>query len=291
MSSVKSKKTNVKKLQLSSINKVDDSVGNKFQANLNTNLEINDNFSIGLEKCIINKQWNNIEASRNNHKCSILWNADTTVQYDLTLPDGGYTVGNLLYRLQNFMASNDLYCVNSVNGDIVYFIDIEIDDVAYGISVTFMPLPTSVQATALNYTKAPDATWNFPVTASTPQLIIPTGFGKLMGYIANTYPETPEISTHVFTGGVPQFNPVGNVNITCNFVSNGLGKPSNFFDSFSTDGERSAPIGINNSNPAMLTCNQNTYTYLLLEFFDQYYKPLFIKDNDVAISILLKHEY
>jgi len=292
MSSVKRIKTNLSKISLSSIDKLDDGVGNKFLKKFGKSFECNDNYSIGIEKLSINKQWNNVEIARNNNTFSILWNADTITQHEFVLVDGAYNVPDILLRLHAFMAANDLYCNNTVTGDIVYFIDMEIDPVLYTIAITTIPLPTSAQATTLNYTKPTGATWDFPVTASTPQLIIPTGIGYLFGYEANTYPENIENSTHVFSGNdVPHFNAIGNVNVTCNFVANAIATPSNFIDSFSTEGGISDVIGFQNSNPAMLTCAQNNYDYVLFEFFDKNYKALPIRDNDVSISVLIKHEY
>ena len=192
---------------------------NSFEYVLPNNIIFNKNDKISLESISLYNSFFNIEASRGNNVISLIWNADTTIQYNYVIPDGNYSVSQLNLWLQSKMAYDNLYLINN-DADIVYYAEIQTEAILYSISLTLFPLPTSANAAILEYNKPTGATWDFPVSDKTPQLIINTGIGKLLGFTNNTYPLITQSENQFYTSNtVPQLSPVNSIIISCNLLN------------------------------------------------------------------------
>ena len=93
---------------------------NRFIYKFPSNAQFSKNDKVSLQGVSMYNSIFNIESSRANNKFSLMWNADTSVQYDFTILDGNYSVSDLNYQLQFFCVENGLYMTNA-NNDNIYF--------------------------------------------------------------------------------------------------------------------------------------------------------------------------
>ena len=272
-------------LIINSSNKKSD---NTFEYVLPSNYIFKKNDTVALESISLYNSFFNIESNRGNNKISLIWNADTTVQYDYIVPDGNYSVEQLNFWLQSKMAYDNLYLLND-DGDIIYYAEIQIESSIYGISNTLYPLPTSANATTLGYTKPASATWDFPVSDKTPQLIIPIALGTLLGFSANTYPNTVQNSIQYFTSNlVPQLSPVNSIIICSNLLNSEFSNPSNVLSSIALNKAFGKLLNYEFSDPTQYNINPSSYSSIIISFYDQIYDKLYIRDNDVVIRLTIQ---
>jgi len=272
-------------LILNSTNKIND---NTYQYRLPNNITLSKNDKIGLESLSIYNSFFNIEASRGNNTISLIWNANTTVQYDWVIPDGNYSLDQLNLWLQSKMAYNNLYLINS-DGDIVYYVEFLIEATKYAISLTCFPLPTSANATTLGYVKPSGATWNFPVSDKTTQITLSTGLGKLLGFTPSTYPNSIQSTTQVFySDSAPQLSPVNSIIICCNLLNNSLAIPNNILSSMPLIKNFGELMNYQFDSPTLINVAPSSYSTITIGFFDQLYQKLYIRDQDVIIRIIIE---
>jgi len=272
-------------LIFNSTNKVNDST---FTYRLPNNIEFNKNCKIGLESMSIYNSFFNIEASRGNNTISIIWNANTTVQYDYVIPDGNYSVDQLNLWLQSKMAFDNLYCIDG-DSNIVYFVEILTEPTMYGISLTCYALPTSANATILGYIKPSGASWSFPVSDKTTQVIINSGLSKLLGFAVATYPNAIQTTTQVnYSSLTPQMSPVNSIIVCCNLLNNTFAIPNNVLSSMPLIETFGHLMNYQFDSPTLYNVQPSSYSQISISLFDQYYTRLVVRDPDVVIRITLE---
>jgi hypothetical protein len=155
-------------------------------------VKFNDGDAIGVSSIALYNSTFNITSSRGNNTFTISWNANTTTTFNITIPDGYYSVENLNFFLHQQCILNNLYVTNSSSQN-VYFLEFIINPPRYAVSLNAYPIPTAAQATTLGYTQPSGATWVYPATAKCPQITFGTDFGALIGYTAGSYPRDFEM--------------------------------------------------------------------------------------------------
>ena len=166
----------------------------------------------------------NIRESYGNNKIAVKWINGTIYQF--TIEDGTYSLSDLNSYLESKMYENDLYVVLSTTSKPNYFIKIQENPVLYGCHFIISYVPNSTEATALDYTKPVGATWNFPSTSVTPQLLLmSSGMQNLLGFDQLIYPTNPvqDDNYEIVSPVAPQLSPVFNYMICCNLLNNKLG--------------------------------------------------------------------
>lgn len=148
----------------------------------------------------------NITSSYGNNKIVLSW---LGTNYNITFPDGYYSANDISSFIQDFCVKNTLYMIDSATLKYVYFLELVTNSVRYAIQVNIYPIPTSAQATTLGYTQPSGATWSFPATASTPQMVINSAFGSLIGQEAGTYPSSVQTTPqNILPTKTPVISPV-----------------------------------------------------------------------------------
>lgn len=261
---------------------------NQFIINLPTNVNFGKNDRVGLESLSIYNSFYNISSSLQNNTFTIYWNADTITQYTYVIPDSNRSIDQINYYFQFCMIQDNLYCIDA-DGEIKYFIELKTESVLYAASITTFVLPTQTIATQLGYSKPTNATWNFPAVTSTPQIQV-NKLDKLLGFNQSLiYPSTVQTTTQTFiSSSTPQMSPVNSIIMSCNLLNSRMSIPSNIISSIPLKNDYGSMIDYNFSNPSLYNISSGNYHNIIVEFYDQYYNKLEIRDNDCIIRLLIE---
>ena len=267
----------------------DTNATNRFVYRFPQNVKFNKGDTVALQSISMYNSIFNVEASRSNNTMGIIWNANTSVTYTFTIPDGNYTVAQLNYFLQQQCVLNNLYVTNSV-GDYIYFVEILTNSTRYACQINSYALPTSAQATTLGYTKPAGASWSFPATASNAQFIVPsTAFGSLIGFTPQTIPTSPTTATvQALSSITPQIAVVNSIILSCNLIQSKYATPINVFYSIPIKVGFGSMIDITNTSPIFNNITQGYYSSIVIEFLDQHFERLVLHDFEIVLTLNIK---
>jgi hypothetical protein len=247
--------------------------------------------TISLQEISFYNSFFNIEAHRNNNKFSIIWNADTSVQYDFTIEDSYLEISDINEYLKAQCLINKLYMIETATGKTVQFVTCETIASRYIVEFKFYELPTSAQATTLGYTIPSGATWSFPTSAKTPQVVFANNeFGTLLGFNpSQTIPTTPQSSyTQILSDNVPQIVPVTNIKIGCNLINNEYTIPNTIMSSVPLNGAFLDLLFFQNSSAHYSNIKPSRYDEITIRFYDQLNNELSILDKNINILLNIK---
>ena len=241
--------------------------------------------SIGLSGISIYNSTFNVERSRGNNVIQIIW---LGITHTIVIEDGYYTVNDLNFKIQQYCILNNLYMSSNGGTNIIYFVELVMNSVRYSIQLNLYPIPTELQATALNYIK-PGNNWAFPLNTITPQVnILSQQFGNLIGFTFGLYPLISQATTQSFLSSTtPIISPVNSYVITCNLLNSKFSIPNTTFYSLPLSGSLGSLITSNISSIVYNAINPQPYNELVLTFFDQYFNPLILRDFDCTITLAI----
>jgi hypothetical protein len=266
--------------------------GNQFAINLPSNgVKFNAGDKIAVAGCAIYNSTFNITAARGNNKISIVWNGGTPATYTFTFPDGYYSASDMNAFIQQQCILNGLYMTTNSGSTYVYFVEIATNSVRYAISLNVYPIPTSAQATTLGYSQPSGATWTFPSAAQCPQITINAAFGALVGQSSGTYPATSTVSTaqQYVSTITPIISPIDSYIICCNLINSRLTIPVDVLYSVPISASLGQIINISPSQFLFNDIDPNTYSQIVLSFYDQLFNKLPIIDKDIVITLAIKY--
>ena len=262
---------------------------NRFIYNFPSNIKMEAGTTIGVESLSVYNSIFNVEASRGNNTFSIIWNADSAVTYNFTIPDGFYSISDLNYYIQYECVQNDLYVTNSA-GNYVYFVELVVNSTVYGAELRCYALPDATEAGVLGYTKPSGASWSFHASLDqTPQFVVPTAvFGALFGFATGTFPSSVEsTSQYIANTLTPQISVVNSLIVTCNLINNDLSNPVNVFFSMPLNAPYGSLMTSSNASRMDNYVFEGTYNRIVLEFLDQQYNRVSLHDTEVLIKLVL----
>lgn len=237
---------------------------------------------VALGQLMIYYSWRNITATfGNNTGLSYTLNGTT---YNITFPDGYYSVGDISGFIQQAMFNNGHYLVDG-NGDNIYYIALQENPVYYGVTATFTKMPTSLPSGWSNPA-------SLPLNGATTYVNITNqNFGDLIGFTNGTYPASPIAAsyTNVNNTKTPQVHPVSTVNICCNLINNY--EYSTYPDvlySFNATVDYGAQILINPQHPFYYNVRANKVNEIVVTFRDQDNRDLGVLDTAMTVTLLLK---
>lgn len=225
-------------------------------------------------------------SSYNNNTYQYIWtDGSGTTTHTITMPDGYYEIDTLNAYLQSQMVLNGHYLVDA-GGDYVYYLEMIPNQVFYKIQINSYAFPTALPAGWTN-----PAGLVFPVTASTPQIVIlPTNnFGTVIGYNAGTYPPAVQATNYQALGqNAPQITPVSSIIMTCTLLNNRYALPNTLLYSFNTQG---TPFGalysMNVPQFAFVDIQDGQYTDFTIQFFDQNLDRIAINDSNITVMLVI----
>lgn len=243
---------------------------------------------VALDSLSIYYSWPSITSSNGNNFFQYKWINGTT--YDVTIPDGFYTVDDLNSYLQYTMIANTHYLVDT-SGNNVYFLNLSTNSARYAIQLDASPVPASLGT----YTYPSGNTWTVTGTATYPQLIIPSTntFKDIIGFNADTCPsaQTPASSTYSkISDYTPQVTPISSVVVTCSLLNNPYSIPNNLLYSFSPNTTYGSQINIAPPSKTFVDMQGGKVSEFSVTFLDQNFKRLPIKDSNVVILLTIAKE-
>lgn len=237
---------------------------------------------VALGQCLIYYSWRNITAAfGNNFGISYTING---VTYNITIPDGYYSVSDISGYIQSQMKNNGHYLVDA-NGDTVYYISLVENAVYYAVTLTCTKIPSSLPSGWSNPA-------SLPLNGATPYLNITNqAFGDLIGFTAGVYPPTAIAGSSVSLNSTktPVISPVSTVNICTNLVNNfQFNTYPDVVYSFNSTVEYGSQIVISPQNVFYFPVVGNKFEEIVVTFRDQDNRDLQILDTNITVTLVLK---
>jgi hypothetical protein len=135
---------------------------------------------------------------------------------------------------------------------------------------------------------AAEAKWAFPQEEKTVQIKISPGFGKLVGFNEGAYPETVSNTKLKYTSkSMPQAGKPQSLVITCNLLFSEYYNPVNILCTVPITSKFGGVI--NYCNPCVNCSNiqEGYHNSINIEFLDQYFNKIQIKDPEVFITLCI----
>jgi hypothetical protein len=228
----------------------------------------------------------NFSSVYRNQTFSYIWiDGSTNV---ITIPDANFNITDLNAYFRSVMVANTHY-LESTAGQ-TFYLELQLNPSRYVVQFNAFLVPTSAQATSAGLTLPSGATWTFPLSPLTPQIVIPAypeKFGDIIGFSAGTYPTSPSATTYSrLSDKAPQVAPVSAYLITCSLANNDIATNENLVYSFNTG---DAPFGslIQPSIPefSFIQCKSGYFSSFTVEILDQNFGQ--IRFEDPQINIIL----
>lgn len=242
---------------------------------------------VALGKINIFFSWFNITAANNNNTLSYVWyNNVGSATFNITIPDGYYSVSSLNSYLQQIFITNGHYLVDG-SGNFVYYIELVENATYYSIQLISSPIPTALPGGWTN-----PAGLTFPAVATTPQLIIPSSnISNYLGFNAGTYPPVIQATTYTkLSDFVPQVNTITSVILTCNLLNNRYTNPTTILYSFTPSSVNFGDLIESSPNEYnFIEIQQGRYDEITIRILDQSFRDINIRDTNILIELLIKN--
>ena len=251
----------------------------------------------------------------------------TSIDINVTIPDGFYDATSLNYFLQNICIANDLYLTDATGSGInTYFLEVLQNSTYYGFQINIYPLPQKMPST-LTYPTG--AAWTLLNNANvyTPQIVLPPALQKYFGFSSNIvaksggkitidpaslYMSIPAsttslqtsspnsylnnmqsvVSAYTFLSDVcPIINTVNSLVMDCNLiVSKYNSERSNTFFSIPLSSSFGNLITVGPFPPCLCNMFGGIYDRIELSFYDTLGTPVNLRDADATITLVLAVE-
>jgi hypothetical protein len=286
-------------LVINSSNVSNRNTNSTFQYNfISGNFVIEDGMEVMLSSAQIPYSIFNITAAYNNNKLLIGFptgaatNSYTT--FNITFPDGFYTIDDIRYFIQQFCITNGLYLINAT-GSYVYYIDFQINKTYYSNQILLFTVPRSLP---VGWTQPANWIGYSTFTSDrTPyiQFVVANQFHEYLGFNNGVYP--PGALTTGNTTNYSQLSnrlpPVGSyvnsIIVHCSLVNNSVVSPSDIIDAFQiTDATFGANINYAPTIEKFVKLTRGSYSSMIIYLTDQNNNPITLLDPNVLITLLFK---
>lgn len=262
------------------------------------------NHEVAIASVNIWYSWYNISAARGNNTFSYKFpindplnlGQDTYEEVSVTIPDGNYSIepdnNTLNAYLQFIMVQNNHYLIDD-NGDFVYYIEIVRNITTNLAEIVCYGLPTVTLPSGWAYPTT--ATWTLPNNNYCPQIVLPEGFARILGYTAQSIPTDADFMVttgDTYTLGTSRtlFYPVTNIIVGCSLLHNTLSVPNTNLFQFpiSSENFNFQLIKGNAFNFAYQPVDSGYYTDFIIRFYDQNGERLYLADTDIGVSMVFR---
>jgi hypothetical protein len=245
------------------------------------------NSKVAIANISLYYSWFNVSVLNNNNSYSFDWPTPAgTTPFTITMPDGYYDVSGLNQYLQQFCITNNLYLINT-GGDYVYYLEFVSSGTYYAIQFNSYPVPTALPA---GWT-APAGWLGYPLLAAVPRLTVPaTNFRNLIGFNAQTTPVSA-VAYSKLSDFTPQITPVQSVIVSCSLLNNKYANPTSVLYTFAfANTQYGSIISVEPTQFSFIDVQDGNYPYFDVQFLDQDFNPLQIRDTNLVIQLLIKTE-
>jgi len=215
----------------------------------------------------------------------------TYTDFNITIPDGFYTIDDFNSYMQQYAISNGLYLINNVGENVYYTPAFYVNAVSYAVQMLLYTVPRSLPSgwsqpsNWIGY-----STWT---TDRTPHvhILATSRFGDFIGFTTGTYP-TPILRTtdySVLSNKTPIGSYVNSIIIHSSLVNNPVVSPSDIIDAFQiVDTKFGSNINYQPSVEKFVRLTKGTYNSMIIYLTDQNNNPLTLLDNNLLITLLFK---
>jgi len=139
-----------------------------------------------------------IAVSNGNNTFNYIW-LDAT-ETTITIPDGNYNIGELNDYFKSKLIINKHYIRDTTNTIFIHLFNFVFDSATNRIQIQCAAASQAIFPSP-RYLIPVGATWTIPATAKVPSIkILPNNFQNVFGFVAGTYPSTPQTTNQIFTG-------------------------------------------------------------------------------------------
>jgi len=274
---------------LNSNNVVPNTYNTQYRYNfINGNFKIDNGSEMCISSIVIPYSWFNISQTYGNNSFSFTFpQTSGVVTYNVTIPDGFYSVSDLNNFFQNYCITNGLYLINA-SGQYVYYMVFTVNATVYGNQILFYPVPTSLPT---GYT-APSNWVGFPASTLCPTLTIPaqtglTSLGIFLGFSSGTYGGTA-LANSVASNQTPVGSTVNSLIARSNIVNNNVTMPSDIIDSVPINSAFGSNINYTPPFEKWVSIKEGTYNNLTVSFSDQNFNQIYAKDSNTTITLIIR---
>jgi hypothetical protein len=233
----------------------------------------------------------NIQSEFNNNKFSIRWLGTT---YDFVMPSGYYSLADFDKYIQSVCLEKGLYMHNPATNTPVYYLQVQENSVLYKSQINYNYIPTAADAIGLS--KPASATWNFPNTRQTCQLILPSGSG-LFSYFGlkestdgTTFPATPLTTNgYQLSTTFPIISPVFAYNICCNLCHSELSANANLLFTLPLNNSYGKLISFQSQSLNAASIYYSSYDEISIQLFTQDGDLLQFADSEMTATLLIDY--
>ena len=235
----------------------------------------------------------NVSSYYNNKTLSIAFpTAATVVQYDITLPDGFYTVTTINNYIQQICVANGAYLIDS-SGNYVYFVQLAYNTTYYTVQLLTFLVPNSIGSYTRPSTGLYSATGTgLPTTASTPKFVFSTSgsIKNIIGFESGTYPPTTQTASwNTSSTLTPVGSTVNSIIMQCSLVHNACTTPSDIIDSMPiNDTSFGSNIIYQPSFERFVAVSDGTFNNFTFSFRDQSLNEIYARDPNVSITLIIR---
>ena len=259
---------------------------NKYSFKFPQAITFDKNSTISLHSLSIYNSTYNITSAFGNNTFSIVWLGTT---YNFVMPDGYYTTSDIDYYIKQQMILNGLYCTTSNDTQNVYFISLRNNEVRYKCEISIYYIPTQTEATTNNFTKATNATWDFPLSSTSPQLNLSSGLARILGFNQLSFPSTITNTNQTFLSNIaPQISPIYSYIITCNLCYSKFNNVNDVFTQVPITKEFGSLIEVNANNEQKTQINPGIYNEIHIQLWTQNYDILEFNDKDMTMMLIIE---
>jgi hypothetical protein len=276
---------------------------NRLRYDLPRTVIFEENDTVSLSNLHVYFSWFNITAVNNNNffQYKFFNNIDGVADeiFDITIPDGYYSIDTLNEYILSIMTSRGQYLETIDGSNFIYLFELRTNSTYYASSVKISSLSDQYDFSdglglrnITDVVKTPTG-WVLPATFQAPSIIIPSNnkFGDLLGFASGTIEMDTSVdvsnrSETFLNTQTPAMMPSSSYIVTCNLVQNLMSIPDSVLYSFTIPnnvgfGDMISPV----SDLVHSKIKPGVYNHIEISIFDQNFNPLIIKDADMLITL------
>jgi hypothetical protein len=274
-------------LIMNSSNVVTGSNNSRYRYTFIKPLTVLDEASMSVANITMPYSWFNVTAINKNNSFTFHFpdSSSTGTAYNFVLQEGFYSVIDINAALQQFCIANGLYLING-SGKYVYYLTMLYNPTFYAVQIIAQFVPTSLPSGW-----SEPANWpGYNMSSATPYInIIEQGFGNIIGFNTGYVPTNPFAESSTLSSFTPQGSIVNSLVLRCSLVDNECGFPTDALDTIPITSAFGTNINYTPPTEHDVKCSAGTYQSIEFYFCDQNLNQVYILDNNVCLSILLKN--
>jgi hypothetical protein len=288
-------------LVINSSNVSNKNTNSTFQYNfIGGNFIVEDDMECMLSSAQIPYSIFNITTAYNNNKILIGFPTGSATNsytsFNITFPDGFYTLSDIRNYIQQYCITNGLYLINAT-GSYVYYIDFQLNSTYYANQILLYTVPLSLP---VGWTQPSNwIGYSTFASARTPyiQFLQNNQFHEYLGFNNGVYPNGA--LTTGYTSNYSQLSNrlppiasyVNSIIVHCSLVNNNIVSPSDILDAFQISNTTfGANINYAPQIEKFVKLTKGSYSSMSLYLTDQNNNPITLIDPNILITLLFKKQ-